>query len=60
MQGHTYPRAEGDPRSAPPHTWSFADSRQFNVRVGPDYNKNKRKAASSTPFYEPFAVDVFW
>lgn len=60
IPGQTYQRADVDPRSAPPHTWSFVDSKQFNVRVGPDYNRFKRKGPSSSPFYEPFAVDVFW
>ena len=46
--------------SAPPHTWSHCDHNTFNVRVGPDYNRFKRKAPSPPPLYEPFAVDVFW
>ncbi len=53
-------KAGGDPRQAPLHTWSMVDHRQFNVRIGPDYNRYKRKAASAAPIYEPFAVDVFW
>ena len=32
---------------------------QFNVRVGPEYNRYKRKAPSSKPLYETVAVDVF-
>lgn len=32
---------------------------QFNVRVGPEYNRYKRKAPSSKPLYQSVAVDVF-
>ena len=46
--------------SAPPHTWCRCDHSSFNVRVGPDYARFKRKAPSQPPIYEPFAIDVFW
>lgn len=49
-----------EPKLSPEHTWCKADYRQFNVRIGPDYNRNKKKAPSAAPIYEPFAVDVFW
>eukprot|EP01041_Mallomonas_annulata_P009257 gene9257-19216_t len=47
------------PPNVPDHTWNKCDHRQFNVRVGPDYNRYKKKAASGPPIYEAVAVDVF-
>jgi hypothetical protein len=49
-----------EPKLSPEHTWCKADARQFNVRVGPDYSRYKKKAPSGPPIYEAFAVDVFW
>jgi hypothetical protein len=46
--------------AAPAHTWCRCDHAAFNVRVGPDYNRYKRKGPSGAPIYEPFAVDIFW
>mmetsp|Transcript_9107 Transcript_9107/g.13579 ORF Transcript_9107/g.13579 Transcript_9107/m.13579 type:complete len:603 (+) Transcript_9107:42-1850(+) len=59
IPGFTFTRVDTDPRLSPPHTWCKVDPRQFNVRVGPDYNRFKRKAPSGQAIYEPFAVDVF-
>lgn len=59
MTGSTYPEVKTDFRTAPPHTWTKIDSSFFNVRIGPDYNRNKKKAPSGAPIYEPFAVDIF-
>lgn len=49
-----------EPRLAPAHSWAKADHRQFNVRVGPNYDRYKKKAPSGPPLFEAFAVDVFW
>ena len=35
------------------------DNRIFNVRKGPNYNRNKEKAPSAPALYEPIAMDVF-
>ncbi len=35
------------------------DHTVFNVRVGPNYSRNKKKAPSARPFFVPFAVDIF-
>lgn len=59
MIGSTYPEAKTDFRTAPPHTWTKIDSSFFNVRIGPDYNRNKKKAPSGPSLYEAFAVDIF-
>lgn len=58
--GFTLQQVYTEPKVSPEHTWCKADHRQFNVRVGPDYNRHKKKAPSAAPLYEPFAVDVFW
>ena len=58
--GFTFTKVTTDPRVSEPHTWCQVDPRQFNVRAGPDYNRNKKKAPSGPPIYEAFAVDVFW
>jgi hypothetical protein len=58
--GFTLQQVYTEPKLSPEHTWCKADYRQFNVRVGPDYPRYKKKAPSAAPIYEPFAVDVFW
>jgi hypothetical protein len=58
--GFTFKEVTTEPRLSAPHTWCRVDHRQFNVRVGPEYNRYKKKAPSGPPIYEPFAVDVFW
>ena len=40
-----------------PNTWSLCDPNSFNLRVGPDYNKNKRKEPSSAPLMEIVGVE---
>jgi len=45
--------------NVPDHTWCKADHRQFNVRVGPEYSRFKKKEPSGPPLYEAVAVDVF-
>lgn len=47
------------PPNVPDHTWCKCDYRQFNVRVGPEYTRFKKKAASGPPLYEAVAVDAF-
>ncbi len=44
---------------AAPHSWSPANASSFQVRIGPDYNKNKAKAPSGPSLYELVAVDTF-
>jgi hypothetical protein len=58
--GFTFTEVSTEPRLSAPHTWCRVDHRQFNVRVGPEYSRYKKKAPSGPPIYEPFAVDVFW
>jgi hypothetical protein len=60
LAGFTLQQVYTEPKLSPEHTWCKADYRQFNVRVGPDYPRYKKKAPSAAPIYEPFAVDVFW
>lgn len=41
------------------HTWSPLDHRVFQVRIGPDYSRHKKKAPSAVPLYDIVGVDVF-
>ena len=60
VAGETFPFAECSASSPfPPHSWGRADHSRFNVRIGPNYERNKKKAPSASPLYEIFAVDVF-
>lgn len=36
-----------------PHSWSSCDHESFHLRIGPNYKRNKAKAPSPYPFYEP-------
>ena len=58
--GTTYNEVFTSPNTSQAHTWCKCDHKMFNVRIGPDYNRYKKKAPSSVPLFEPFAVDVFW
>ena len=40
-----------------PNTWSSCDPNSFNLRVGPDYSKNKRKEPSSASLMEIVGVE---
>jgi hypothetical protein len=40
-----------------PHSWSSCDHESFQLRVGPNYKRNKAKASSPYPFYEPAGFD---
>lgn len=60
LAGSTLVHSEEDHRTAPPHTWTKIDSRLFQVRIGPEYNRYKKKAPSGPPLYEAVAVDIFW
>lgn len=57
--GSTLSQSLLPPAACPPHTWCVCDHAQFFTRIGPDYNRFKKKAASPPPLYRPFAVDVF-
>jgi len=59
IAGATLTQVFTEPHYSPDHTWCKCDHRQFKVRIGPDYNKYKKKAPSGAPLFEPFAIDVF-
>eukprot|EP00993_Chasmostoma_nieuportense_P003282 NODE_400_length_2293_cov_88.446445_g371_i0.p1 GENE.NODE_400_length_2293_cov_88.446445_g371_i0~~NODE_400_length_2293_cov_88.446445_g371_i0.p1 ORF type:complete len:737 (-),score=153.65 NODE_400_length_2293_cov_88.446445_g371_i0:45-2255(-) len=42
-----------------PHRWDLTDVTAFEVRVGPDYRKNKLKAPSAPALCEVKAVDLY-
>lgn len=60
IAGYTLRQVQTPPLQSPEHTWCICDHRLFNVRIGPDYNRFKKKAPSAAPLFEAFAVDVFW
>jgi len=43
----------------PSPSWSPITASKFQVRAGPNYKKNKRKASSMEALYEPFHVRMF-
>jgi len=59
LPGNTLLRVNTPQRTSPVHSWSTIDHTEFNVRIGPNYSWNKKKAPSASPLYECFAVDVF-
>jgi hypothetical protein len=40
-----------------PHTWSSCDASSFQLRCGPNYKKNQKKAPSPPAFYELVGVE---
>lgn len=38
--------------SLPANTWSQVDASSFQLRTGPDYQRNKEKAPSGPAYYE--------
>lgn len=60
IAGQTIKQVFTLPMKSPSHTWCKPDYRTFNVRIGPDYNRYKKKAPSAVPLYDTVAVDVFW
>lgn len=58
--GLTFQESSIKPQSScPDHTWCKISPQSFQLRVGPNYDRNKKKAPSSSALYEPFAVDIF-
>jgi hypothetical protein len=39
------------------HAWAKGDATSFHLRIGPNYSKNQRKAASSKALYDLVAVE---
>jgi hypothetical protein len=58
VAGASFERVYTIAPNVPEHTWCQCDHKQFQTRIGPDYKKHGKKAPSSTPIYEPCAVDV--
>lgn len=58
--GGSFPQVDTPPLKSPDHTWCKCDHRLFNVRIGPNYSRFKKKAPSAAPIFDVFAVDVFW
>lgn len=57
--GATLQQSPNAPMQSPDHTWCRCDYRLFNVRIGPEYNRYKKKAPSSAPLFDCIAVDIF-
>jgi hypothetical protein len=47
----------GGGESVPDNTWSSCESSCFNLRVGPDYSYNKKKAASPPAIMDIVGVE---
>eukprot|EP01012_Entosiphon_sulcatum_P042860 TRINITY_DN5699_c0_g1_i1.p1 TRINITY_DN5699_c0_g1~~TRINITY_DN5699_c0_g1_i1.p1 ORF type:complete len:989 (+),score=145.13 TRINITY_DN5699_c0_g1_i1:70-3036(+) len=47
------------PNDSPNSGWGRADGKQFRVRIGPNYAKNKQKALSADSLLEILAVDLY-
>ena len=60
VAGATFTQVFTRAPDVPEHTWCAADHKQFQLRIGPDYKKNGKKASSAVPIYEPCGVDVIW
>eukprot|EP00804_Cyclotella_cryptica_P010633 CCRYP_005452-RB/>CCRYP_005452-RB protein AED:0.07 eAED:0.07 QI:257/1/1/1/1/1/4/322/654 len=43
-----------------PHSYSNSDSSLFNLRIGPNYKKNKQKAPSGPALYELHSMDFVY
>eukprot|EP01001_Neometanema_parovale_P010085 NODE_631_length_2234_cov_76.005211_g601_i0.p1 GENE.NODE_631_length_2234_cov_76.005211_g601_i0~~NODE_631_length_2234_cov_76.005211_g601_i0.p1 ORF type:complete len:643 (-),score=101.77 NODE_631_length_2234_cov_76.005211_g601_i0:304-2133(-) len=56
MVGSTVTQLQGEPV---PHQWGPLPGTGFEVRIGPDYRKNKKKAPSSPVICETIGVDLF-
>lgn len=41
-----------------PHTYWNVDSSKFNLRIGPNYKKNKQKAPSASALYDLHSMDL--
>jgi hypothetical protein len=55
--GSTFPYSPVDGAAAPNNTWSACDASTFNLRVGPDYARNGRKAPSAPALLQIVGVD---
>jgi hypothetical protein len=60
LAGSSFKEVTTPQLQSPNHTWYKCDYRMFNVRIGPNYDRFKKKAPSAAPLYDIFAVDVFW
>eukprot|EP00607_Mallomonas_marina_P007227 CAMPEP_0182416762 /NCGR_PEP_ID=MMETSP1167-20130531/1104_1 /TAXON_ID=2988 /ORGANISM="Mallomonas Sp, Strain CCMP3275" /LENGTH=228 /DNA_ID=CAMNT_0024589809 /DNA_START=30 /DNA_END=713 /DNA_ORIENTATION=- len=60
LAGSTYQKYENpiEGKPSPENTWEHADSSVFNLRVGPNYERNKQKAPSPPAFMEHVGVDL--
>lgn len=53
-------RHHEDPSTEPaPHSWSDIPASSFQLRVGPAYRVNGKKAPSAESLYEVFAIDAY-
>lgn len=58
---HTIPVGSTIPKNtSEPHSYGPTDSTIFNLRIGPNYKKNKQKAPSGPALYELHSMDFLY
>ena len=58
VAGHTVVKTVDRPED-PNNTWSGEVSSIFELRIGPDYESNKKKAPAGPPLFELMGMDLF-
>jgi hypothetical protein len=57
MPGSTMPRSNPDSFQLQRHSYRQTDASFFNLRVGPNYKRNKQKAPSGPALYDLYSMD---
>jgi len=60
MLGSTMPRSNPDSFQIQPHSYRQTDAPLFNLRVGPNYKRNKQKAPSGPALYDLYSMDFLY
>ena len=60
MPGSTIPRPPMESIQVQPHSYEQTDAPLFNLRVGPNYKRNKQKAPSGPALYDLYSMDFLY